>query len=34
MNLGKKAVTPRGDGFLNKLEERLELSKEIDNNSL
>jgi hypothetical protein len=34
MNLGKKAVTFAGDGFLNTYEERLELSKEIDNNSL
>jgi hypothetical protein len=34
MNLGKKAVTSTGDGFLNKSEERLELSKEIDDNSL
>jgi len=34
MNLGKKAVTSAGDGFLNKLEERLELSKEIDDNEL
>jgi hypothetical protein len=34
MNLGKKAVTSAGDGFLNKSEECLELSKEIDNNSL
>jgi hypothetical protein len=34
MNLGKKAVTFAGDGFLNTNEERLELSKEIDNNSL
>jgi hypothetical protein len=34
MNLGKKAVTFTGDGFLNTDEERLELSKEIDNNLL
>jgi hypothetical protein len=34
MNLGKKAVTSRGDGFLNKLEERLELLKGIDDNAL
>jgi hypothetical protein len=34
MNLGKKAVTSAGDGFLNTYEERLELSKEIDNNLL
>jgi hypothetical protein len=33
MNLGKKAVTFTGDGFLNKKED-LKLSKEIDNNSL
>jgi hypothetical protein len=31
MNLGKKAVTFTGDGFLNTDEERLELSKEIEN---
>jgi hypothetical protein len=34
MNLGKKAVTSAGDGFLNKSEERLKLSKEIDDNAL
>jgi hypothetical protein len=34
MNLGKKAVTSAGDGFLNKLEECLKLSKEIEDNSL
>jgi hypothetical protein len=34
MNLGKKAVTSAGDGFLNKLEERLKLSKEIEDNAL
>jgi len=34
MNLGKKAVTSAGDGFLNKLEECLKLFKEIEDNSL
>jgi hypothetical protein len=34
MNLGKKAVTSAGDGFLNELEECLKLFKEIEDNSL
>jgi hypothetical protein len=34
MNPEKKAATFIGNGFLNKLEKRFELSKETDNNSL
>jgi hypothetical protein len=33
MNLGKKAVAPRGDGFLNKEEVCFERLKERDDNS-
>jgi hypothetical protein len=34
MNLGKKAVTSKGDGFLNTNEEHLKLLKEIEKNLL
>jgi hypothetical protein len=33
MNLGKKAVTPRGDGFLNTEEDCFGRLKERDDNS-
>jgi hypothetical protein len=34
MNLGKKAVAPRGDGFLNEFEKCFERLKERDDDSL